>query len=62
MPFISQLTQSKSVQYAGVYLKYVCVCVCVGGGQAYSRLTTTHGHITDCKLESVGYTSVCVVI
>ncbi len=26
-----------------------------GGGwnQAYSRLSTTHGHITDCKLDSV---------
>ncbi len=23
--------------------------------QAYSRLSTTHGHITDCKLDSVGY-------
>ena len=31
-----------------------------GGGrgrenQAYSRLSTTHGHITDCKLDSVVY-------
>ncbi len=41
--------------------------VCVGrtwvGGwvnQAYSRLSTTHGHITDCKLDSVVYASVCV--
>ncbi len=24
-----------------------------GGGQAYNRLSTTHGHITDCKLASV---------
>ncbi len=24
----------------------------LGGIQAYSRLTTTHGHITDCKLDS----------
>ncbi len=23
--------------------------------QAYSRLSTTHGHITDCKLDSVVY-------
>ncbi len=30
--------------------------------QAYSRLSTTHGHITDCKLDSVVYVSVCVVI
>ncbi len=29
-----------------------------GGGwvnQAYSRLSTTHGHITDCKFDSVVY-------
>ncbi len=30
--------------------------------QAYSRLSTTHGHITDCKLYSVLYASICVVI
>ncbi len=24
-----------------------------GGNQAYSRLSTPHGHITDCKLDSV---------
>ncbi len=30
--------------------------------QAYSRLSTTHGHITDCKLDSVVYEGVCVVI
>ncbi len=37
----------------------------VGGGwvnQAYSRLSTTHGHITDCKLDSVVHEGVCVVI
>ncbi len=30
-------------------------CGWVGGwvNQAYSRLSTTHGHITDCKLDSV---------
>ena len=37
-----------------------------GGGvevnQAYSRLSTTHGHITNCKLDSVMYAGVCVVI
>ncbi len=35
----------------------------VGGwvNQAYSRLSTTHGHITDCKLDSVVYAGVCVV-
>ncbi len=34
----------------------------VGGwvNQAYSRLSTTHGHITDCKLYSVVYAGVCV--
>ncbi len=30
--------------------------------QAYSRLSTTHGHITDCKLDSVVYAGVCVVL
>ncbi len=33
-----------------------------GGDQAYSRLSTTHGHITDCKLDSVVYAGVGVVI
>ncbi len=34
-----------------------------GGGmnQAYSLLSTTHGHITDCKLDSVVYAGVYVV-
>ncbi len=31
-----------------------------GLNQAYSRLSTTHGHITDCKLDSVVYAVVCV--
>ena len=31
-----------------------------GGNQAYIRLSTTHGHITDCKLDSVVYAGVCV--
>ncbi len=30
--------------------------------QAYIRLSTTHGHITDCKLDSVVYAGVSVVI
>ncbi len=36
----------------------------VGGevNQAYSRLSNTHGHIIDCKLDSVVYAGVCVVI
>ncbi len=33
-----------------------------GGDQAYSRLSTTHGHITDCKLDSVVYADVCVCV
>ncbi len=33
-----------------------------GGDQADSLLSTTHGYITDCKLDSVVYTGVCVVI
>ena len=28
--------------------------------QAYSRLSTTHGHITDCKLDLVVYAGICV--
>ncbi len=31
-----------------------------GVNQAYSRLSTTHGHITDCNLDSVVYAGVCV--
>ncbi len=35
----------------------------IGGwlNQAESRLSTTHGHITDCKLDSVAYAGVYVV-
>ncbi len=33
-----------------------------GVNQAYNRLSTTHGHITDCKLDSVVYAGVDVVI
>ncbi len=48
-------------------IKPAPVCVCGGGGgvQAYSRLSTTHGHITDCKLDSMVYAGVmgvCAVI
>ncbi len=32
----------------------------IGRNQAYSRLSTTHGHIIDCKLDSVVYAGVCV--
>ena len=41
------------------------VCVLGRGGgviQAYSLLSTTHGHITDCKLYSVVHAGVCVLI
>ncbi len=31
-----------------------------GRGQVYSRLSTTRGHITDCKLDSVVYAGACV--
>ncbi len=46
----------------------VATCtLAIGGGrdQAYSRLSTTHGHIADCKLDSVDsvvYAGVGVVI
>ncbi len=32
----------------------------VGVNQAYSRFSTTHGHITDCRLDSVVHAVVCV--
>ncbi len=31
-----------------------------GVNQAYSRLSTTHAHITDCNLDLVVYAGVCV--
>ncbi len=36
----------------------------VGVNQAYSRLSATHGHITNCKLDLVVYAgvSLCMVI
>ncbi len=33
---------------------------CTKGNQAYSRLSTTHGHIPYCKLDSVVYAAVQV--
>ncbi len=33
-----------------------------GVNQAYNRLSTTHGHITDSKLDSVVYAGVGVAI
>ncbi len=35
---------------------------CAYGGQAYSRRSITHGHITDCKLDSVVYAGVDVMV
>ncbi len=40
------------------YVSASSVVRCRGGGEAYSRLPTTHGHITDCKLDSVVYAGV----
>ncbi len=40
--------------------KLHCSTSIEGVNQAYSRLLTTHGHITDCKLDSVMYAGVCV--
>ncbi len=34
----------------------------VGKNQVYSHLSTTHGRITDCKLDLVVYAGVFVVI
>ncbi len=57
--------------YSSLLYIYSFHCTCIlystsiwGGwvNQAYSRLSTTHGHITDCKLDSVVYAGVCVVI
>ena len=43
--------------------KYASVGRSIGeGDQAYSWLSTTHGHITDSKLDSVVYAGVGVVI
>ncbi len=45
---------------------FMLISIASGGGggrnQAYSRFSTTHGHITDCKLDSVVYACVCEVI
>ncbi len=47
-----------------LYNSIIVLCAAVrtvgGGDQAYSRLSTTHGDITDCKLDSVVYAGVCV--
>ncbi len=42
----------------------LCTLMGLGVGcvnQAYSRLSIPHGHITDCKMDSVVYAGVCVV-
>ncbi len=41
-------------------LSYSRYAVYGGVNQVYSRLLTTHGHITDCKLDSVVYAGVAV--
>ncbi len=55
----------KTTNYLALRDKH-CNVTGVGWGevvnQAYSRLSTTHGHITDCKLDSVVYAGVGVVI
>ncbi len=44
------------VVYFSVYIHTL-----LGGvNQSYSRLTTTHGPITDCKFDSVVYAGACV--
>ncbi len=49
--------------YCVVFSEPADLNVILGGGdQAYSRLSTSHGHITDCKLDSVVYAGVCVGI
>ncbi len=52
----------KGVEWKGLIVEDRSVTVkgVVGGwvNQAYSRLSTTHGHITDCKLDSVVYAGV----
>ncbi len=40
----------------------ICATLEGGGGGGAIRLSTTHGHITNCKLDSVVYAGVCVVI
>ncbi len=49
-----------------MYYTVLCVwgvpCSVGGRNQACSQVSTTHGHITDCKLDSVVYAGVCVVI
>ncbi len=46
----------------GTFMLYLQSLGGRGVNQAYSRLSTTHGHITDCKLDSVVYAGVYVVI
>ena len=36
--------------------------IIAGMNQAYSLLSTTHGHITDCNLDSVVDAGICVVV
>ncbi len=41
--------------FAHILLNYYQILYWWWVNQAYSRLSTTHGHITDCKLDSVVY-------
>ncbi len=62
-------TQIYSLWSVSYILTYMLVNILLGslkfavggrGDQAYSRLSTTHGHITDCKLDSAVFAGVCV--
>ncbi len=57
-----KITQTPYNLIGMVAFLYQCICSKVGGNQDYSRLSTTHGHVTDCKLDSLVYAGVCVVI
>ncbi len=60
-----RIKASKHLWYLALFDDIICSLEHADGGggdQAYSRLSTTHGHITDCKLDSVVYAGVCVVI
>ncbi len=60
------VTKHLQAVYTGIQvnnLLYMLYTVCErGGDQAYSRLSTTHGHITDCMLDSVGGVCRCYTV
>ncbi len=45
---------TNNIVFFKAYMKVVMV------NQAYNRLSKTHGHIINCKLDSVVYAGVCV--